>query len=243
MPSRDDSAHQRTLLDIHRRNLGHYLQQKGWHGSGYLPLAVRNGIAEEQQNIARIKSILRGWGETIDDHPDDGQSIDSTAAASSASNTPSFIFNGPITSGITNIGSTTSIEELRIPMGDSFNFTGANLSGSNNNFKSTLTNVTQTVGALPASVPADKKEHLAALLKQLGELLGTAPADKQEDAETVEEYAKELLSKLGSEQPKKTAVTITLDGLKKAAENLGAVIPAILPLATQIANHVMTMFK
>ena len=43
-------------------------------------------------------------------------------------------------------------------MGDEFNFRGANLSNSNNTFKSTLTNVNQFTGGLPTTDATTKQQ-------------------------------------------------------------------------------------
>src|SRR5262245_22594400 len=72
MASSDDIAHQQNLLTIHRRNLAHYLrQQTTLGGPAYIPPGVANGIEEERANIRRLKGILRGWGQSVEDHPDD----------------------------------------------------------------------------------------------------------------------------------------------------------------------------
>jgi len=69
--SLEDIEHQQGLLRIHRRNLAHYLEQQARFGEALVPVNIVNGIEEEQANIGRIKSILRGWGITITDHPND----------------------------------------------------------------------------------------------------------------------------------------------------------------------------
>jgi hypothetical protein len=71
MASGDDIAHQQNLLAIHRRNLQHYLAQQARLGSAQTPIGTLNGIEEERANIRRLKGILRGWGQTVDDHPND----------------------------------------------------------------------------------------------------------------------------------------------------------------------------
>lgn len=67
----DDIAHQQSLLTSHRRTLSHYLGQKATMGSAYVPPSVLNGIDETRANIARIKTMLRGAGVQVIDHPDD----------------------------------------------------------------------------------------------------------------------------------------------------------------------------
>ena len=67
----DDIAHQMTLLNIHRRNLGHLraqLRELGAHAPPY----VRNGVADATDEIAKRKGILREMGQAVDDLPGDG---------------------------------------------------------------------------------------------------------------------------------------------------------------------------
>src|SRR5690349_5827994 len=71
MPSQDDIDRQLQLLDAHRATLNHYLVQRARLGTGYAPPGVSNGIAEARAQIARCKVVLRGWGATVEDHPDD----------------------------------------------------------------------------------------------------------------------------------------------------------------------------
>lgn len=71
MASKEDIAHQKNLLTIHRRNLAHYLGQQAAFGTAFTPPVVAHGITEARSNIQRIKGILRGWGIIVDDHPDD----------------------------------------------------------------------------------------------------------------------------------------------------------------------------
>jgi hypothetical protein len=71
MASPEDIAHQQNLLAIHRRNLQHYLGQQARLGAALTPIGTLNGIEEERANIRRLKGILRGWGQTVDDHVDD----------------------------------------------------------------------------------------------------------------------------------------------------------------------------
>ena len=61
----------RERLTIHRRNLAQLLLQEARHSSDYVPLSIINGIHEQRCHIARIKHILRVWGEAVDDYPDD----------------------------------------------------------------------------------------------------------------------------------------------------------------------------
>lgn len=132
--------------------------------------------------------------------------------------------------------------EGAITMGDTFDFSGATISGSNVNIKSTLTNVTQTVGQIPAADDTAKQE-LAKLIEQLNQALQQAPSGKEEEAEAVADYAKDLVEQAAAPQPNRTKITITGEGLKMAAQNLAAVIPTVVTIAAQIVGAVLRLAK
>jgi nucleoside phosphorylase len=72
MASSGDIKQQRDLLDIHRGNLKHYMRQAAAHGGeSFSPPMTINGLAEARREIARIKAVLRGWGEMAADEPGD----------------------------------------------------------------------------------------------------------------------------------------------------------------------------
>jgi hypothetical protein len=71
MPSDDEIHDQLQLLQSHRKTLSHYLNQHALLGAAFIPPAVTHGIGEARANIRRIKSLLRGWGVTCEDAPDD----------------------------------------------------------------------------------------------------------------------------------------------------------------------------
>jgi hypothetical protein len=62
---------QRRLLVAHRGTLATYQEQLAMHGAAYAPPGVFAGIREARAAIARIKAALRGWGQAVDDYPDD----------------------------------------------------------------------------------------------------------------------------------------------------------------------------
>jgi hypothetical protein len=121
-------------------------------------------------------------------------------------------------------------------MGDTFNMSG-NFTGAILNIKSTLTNVTQTVGQIP-SANALEKEQLKQLIEQLNQALQQAPPDKVEEAEAVAKTAEALVQTANEAKPNKMMVQITGEGLKKAAENIAAVMPTVLIIATQIVSTI-----
>ncbi len=74
MPSSDEITPQCRRLEAHRATLAHYLDQVSLLGSAHTPPGVSHGIREARDGIARCKAALRGWGVTVDDHPDDENS-------------------------------------------------------------------------------------------------------------------------------------------------------------------------
>src|SRR5215218_3524499 len=71
MPTQDDIANQQQLLAAHRATLAVYLIQRAQLGPGFAPPGVTNGIHVTCVEIRRCKAILAGWGEAVEDHPDD----------------------------------------------------------------------------------------------------------------------------------------------------------------------------
>ena len=122
------------------------------------------------------------------------------------------------------------------PSGDTFTMSG-DFRGANVNIKSTLTNVTQTIGALPAADPSAKAE-LESLMQQLNDALQQVPADKAEEAEAVAQSAELLVNTATAEKPNKTMIQITGEGLKQAAKSVADVMPTILAIATQIVTTI-----
>lgn len=123
--------------------------------------------------------------------------------------------------------------------GDQFNMSG-NFSGAILNIKSTLTNVSQSIGAAPIGDAATKAQ-LQALVEQLSAELQKVPAEKASYAEAVAETAKAAVDQATKAQPNKTLVQISAEGLKQASQNLAAVLPTVLPIATQIADVLRKM--
>jgi glucokinase len=124
--------------------------------------------------------------------------------------------------------------------GRDINVHGSNIVGSNVNIGSTLSNVTQQVGAMTRA-GADEKAELEQLIKQLEAELKKLPAEHQEDAETVAELTQDLVEEAGQEKPKKRKLEITGEGLKKAAQNLAAVAPLIGTIAGKIVLKILTI--
>ena len=243
MPSADDITTQQTLLATYRRTLAIQLSQRAALGAAYAPPGLIGGIIEARNQIVHIKAVLRACDVEVDDQPNDKEPTQAERLAQPGHPVgQTFNFHGPVSAGTIQYGGTQHIGELQIDMGDNFNFQNANLSGSNNNFKSTLTNVSQNVGRL-VGADTGTKQQLEQLLRDLGVELEKAPAGSEGDAEAVEETAKELLEKATKDKPNKTLVTISAEGLKQAAANLATVLPAVLPIASKIVEHIQALIK
>jgi len=122
-------------------------------------------------------------------------------------------------------------------MPDNINLSG-DFRGAVINIKSTLTNVQQSVGTMAAEDPEARKE-LEKLIGQLSESLQKVPEEHKEDAQAVADFTQSLVDSAKVEKPNKTTLQITGEGLKKAAQNLAEVLPAVIPIATQIVAAVM----
>ena len=125
------------------------------------------------------------------------------------------------------------------PSGDTFNMSG-DFRGAILNIKSTLSNVSQSIGALP-NADESAKDELKHLIEQLNEALQQVPAGKEEEAQAVATSAEMLVQTANAEKPNKTMLQITGEGLKQAAKNLAEVMPTVLTIATQIAAAVFKL--
>lgn len=123
--------------------------------------------------------------------------------------------------------------------GDQFTMSG-NFSGAILNIKSTLTNVSQSIGAAPHGDAATKAQ-LQALVEQLSAELQKVPAAQAGEAEQAAKRAESAVAEATKPNPDKDDVEYSLSRLKKAAENIAQVLPTVLPIATQIADVLRRM--
>jgi hypothetical protein len=124
-------------------------------------------------------------------------------------------------------------------MGDEIHING-NLNNVILNIKSTLTNVQQSVGSMPA-VDDAARQQVQQLLQQLSKELEQIPASLKEEAEAVAASVQVLVDTAKSEQPNKPMLQITADGLKKAAANLASVAPMVVSIAGQVVTAIFQM--
>jgi predicted transcriptional regulator len=111
------------------------------------------------------------------------------------------------------------------------------VTGSIVNIDSMLEQVTQNIGTA-SHVDEAAKKQLTELIEQLKTELQKAPPTKKEEAEALAEAAKALVEAGTKDQPNKTTVQITAEGLKKAAENIAGVMPTVLSIASSIVKTV-----
>jgi hypothetical protein len=123
--------------------------------------------------------------------------------------------------------------------GDQFNMS-VDFRGSILNIKSTLDNLTQSIGA-SAQGDAATKDQLKQLIAQLSAELQKVPAEQAAEAEQAAKRAESAVTEATKPQPDKDAVEYSLSRLQKAAENIGKVLPTVLPIAVSIADAVRRM--
>lgn len=123
-----------------------------------------------------------------------------------------------------------------VSSGDTFTMSG-NFQGANVNIKSTLKNVTQSIGALPQADAATKTDLLS-LVAQLDTLLQRVPAEKAQQANEVSEGTEMLLKTAADKNPSKTMVKMLGEGLKQAAQQLVQHLPEIVGVVAKIVTAV-----
>lgn len=122
-------------------------------------------------------------------------------------------------------------------MGDKITISG-NIQNSILNIKSTLTNVQQSVGSIPTGDEAARQE-LQSLIERLSQTLQSVPDNQKEQAEAVAVSAQTFVETAKADKPNKTLLQISGEGLKKAAESLADVAPAVVGIAGQVIALVM----
>lgn len=105
------------------------------------------------------------------------------------------------------------------------------------NVRSTLENVTQSIDNVTGA-DQSTKEDLKEFVAQLEEALEQVPPDRVEDAEAVATLTESVVEQASAEKPNKALLEITGEGLKKAAQNIADVLPAVLGIATKIVTVV-----
>ena len=121
-------------------------------------------------------------------------------------------------------------------MGDKITVSGNQ--NSKMSIKNTITKVQQSVGAM-STVDEAARQELKLLIDQLSKALERIPENQKEQAEAVAASAQALVENAKADKPNKTLLQISGEGLKKAAENLAEVAPAVVSIASQVIATVM----
>jgi hypothetical protein len=64
------------------------------------------------------------------------------------------------------------------------------------------------------------------------------PREQEKEAETLAKRLETLVEESGKAEPDREMVAFSAQSLHKAANNIAAVLPAVLPVATRIAEHI-----
>jgi MoxR-like ATPase len=127
------------------------------------------------------------------------------------------------------------VQQMEVTMGDQVNI--SNVTGSVINIDSILENVSQSISAIPRGDSKDKDE-LKKLVKELNDLLKSAPEENKSDAEKMANRVDTAIKEATKDDPDKELIEFSLESLKKAASNIAALVPSILPIAMQIVEHI-----
>ncbi len=120
--------------------------------------------------------------------------------------------------------------------GDQFDMSG-NFSGSILNIKSSLSQVSQSIGAASHG-DQETKATLMELVAQLSAALQQAPMGFEADAEAMAETAKTVVEQATKAQPNPLLVQIGTESLRKAAASLATVLPVVVDIAGKIAAKI-----
>lgn len=120
--------------------------------------------------------------------------------------------------------------------GDQYNMSG-DFSAAILNIKSTLSNVTQSIGAA-SQLSTQDADQLKALVEQLSAELQKHAAQYPKETAEVTKRTESAVTEATKSEPDQGDVSYSLDRLKQAATNIAALVPAVLPIATQIADTI-----
>lgn len=131
---------------------------------------------------------------------------------------------------------------VQVTQGDTYS---GDFSGAILNVRSTLSNVSQSIGSIPQA-DDQAKDQLQELVSRLDavltDLVNQAP-EKADDAEAVASMTESLIQTASAEKPNKTILQITGEGLKSAAQNIADVMPAVLDIVSKIIPIVTSFAK
>ncbi len=103
------------------------------------------------------------------------------------------------------------------------------------NVKSTLSDVQQTIEKIQGLDDAGKAE-LQTLISQLEAALVKLPEEHDQNVEAISQTAQTLIETASEENPNKSLLEISGEGLKQAAQNLADITPNVVKIATSIVG-------
>ena len=109
------------------------------------------------------------------------------------------------------------------------------------NIKSKLDRVSQVVNNAP-KLDVPSKTELQSLLKELQQALASVATQKPQDAERVTQAAEMVANEVAKDEPSKSFLAITAEGLKEAAKTVASIAPSVLTVAEKIATFVGGLF-
>ncbi len=125
-------------------------------------------------------------------------------------------------------------EAQQMTGGDSIHQSG-NFSGSIVNVKSSLSQVSQSIGALPG-LDESGRARLESLLKELAAALARVPPGQAQEARAVEALTADLIAKAGAEPPNPPLLRISAEGVLKAARSLAETAAPVIKLVEQVVG-------
>jgi hypothetical protein len=166
--------------------------------------------------------------------------FDFTAAAKNPSSAQvgqvvQYTFHGDHTTF--NPGSNTTYHTEALTMNE---VTIGSVQNSAVNILSDLTHVTQQIGAL-AGADQSTKDDLIRLVTELQEALKQTPPTHTEEGERLAKRVEAAVGEVSKPKPDAEVVEFSLESMKKAATNLAAVVPMVLPIAMQIVEHIRAL--
>ncbi|HAE41690.1 MAG TPA: hypothetical protein DCG34_02070 [Clostridiales bacterium] len=127
------------------------------------------------------------------------------------------------------------VQQMEVNMGDQVNI--SNVTGSVINVDSILENVSQNISTIPRG-DSNYKDELKLLVKELKDLSREVPEEKKPDAEKMANRVDTAIKEVAKNDPDKELIKFSLESLKKAASNIAALVPSILPIVIQIVDHI-----
>ena len=109
------------------------------------------------------------------------------------------------------------------------------------NIKSKLDRVSQVVNAAP-KLDDPSKTEFQNLMNELRGALESIAEQKPQDSERVAQAAEMVANEVAKDEPSKSFLAISAEGLKEAAKAVESIAPSVLAVAQKIATFVGGLF-